>query len=186
MMKIIAITTIPLSWNMPVACTAFIYLAEKNDINLSLWRMFVVWFVHENALALTLKLSLALFLSLSLSPYTPLYTAHHLQSRLTGVRLPGETHVQYSVALTAEQHGLSPAISSCRALECRVAARALPRGRSSMWSRSSGFDGGGLVTPLSLRLTLRRWETTSLGGEQAAAPGTDLQLAAISVRIQPV
>lgn len=41
-----------------------------------------------------------------------------------------------------------------------------------------------MVTPLSLRLTLRRWETTSLGGERAAAAGTDPQLAAVAAQIQ--
>lgn len=72
-------------------------------------------------------------------------------------------------AFTVKRHGIVPAISSSWALECRAVARALPRGRSSMWNRSSGSDGGGSVTPRFLRLPPRHSETTSARGEPEAA-----------------
>lgn len=79
------------------------------------------------------SLSLSLPFSLSPpSPYTPLYSAHCLQSRLPGVRLPGETRSVQCAALPAELLGLSPPFPPCRAPGCRAAARALPRGRSLM------------------------------------------------------
>ncbi len=51
-------------------------------------------------------------------------------------------------------------------------------------------DKGGSVSPnvrvtCSLRFTPRREETTSPGGEWAAAPETDLQLAAEATQFQP-
>ena len=148
------------------ACGLCCIIWQKCDINLSLWWMFVVWFEHEKkALALRVKLcSPPPSLPPSLFIYSP-YSAHYLPVAVTGraVARRDARSVQCA-ALTAERLGLSPAISSCRALECRAAARALPRGRSSTWSRSSGSDGGGSVTPRSLRLTPRRWETTSPGG----------------------
>lgn len=47
-------------------------------------------------------------LSASLCPCTPLYSAHLLQSPLTGVWLPGETRAVRRTVLTAERHALSP------------------------------------------------------------------------------